>query len=161
MASHYLREGDHGRIGTAAIDGTENARGQWLLPQPQPRGGHSLFDRQLAAYLWDQMHLVLPEAAHPCVLSSSFSLVLLPDIAASARVCPNGMPFGRFIQQDVLIGTSTTGTFSADYGEGVRCFGPELLHRLIKNKLRRNIRTSRLGGNIRVAALSAPRWCAR
>jgi hypothetical protein len=121
------------------------ARGHGF-PQPQPRGGHSLFDRQLAAYLWDQMHLVPAEAAAGGVWSF-LSLVLLPDIAAWRY--PERHP-GRFVGRDVLIGTSNRHVFGRLWVRAY-VFGPELLHRLIEDNFEGIFGRPAFGGNVRIA----------
>jgi Family of unknown function (DUF6339) len=116
------------------------------FPQPQPRGGHTLFDRQLATYLWDHMRLVPAEAAAGGVWSF-LSLVLLPDVAAWRY--PDRHPV-RFIGRDVMIGTSNRHVFGRLWVRAY-VFGPELLHRLIEDNFEGIFGRPAFGGSARVA----------
>ena len=53
------------------------------FPEHQPRGGHTMFDRELAIYLNEQMNLVPAEAAVGGIWSF-ISLVLLPMLQHGA-----------------------------------------------------------------------------
>lgn len=116
------------------------------FPQPQLRGGLSLFDRQLAVYLWEHMHLVPAEAAVGGVWSF-LSLVLLPDVAAWRY--PERHP-GRFIGRDIMIGTSNRHVFGRLWVRAY-VFGPELLHRLIEDNFEGIFGRPAFGGSVRVA----------
>lgn len=116
------------------------------FPQPQPRGGQSLFDRQLAVYLWEHMRLVPAEAAVGGVWSF-LSLVLLPDVAAWRY--PERHPV-RFVGRDVMIGTSNRHVFGRLWVRAY-VFGPELLHALIEDNFEGIFGRPAFGGNVRVA----------
>jgi hypothetical protein len=116
------------------------------FPHPQPRGGHTLFDRQLAVYLWEQMRIVPAEAAAGGVWSF-LSLVLLPDVAAWRYTDrhPN-----RFIGRDVMIGTANRHVFGRLWARAY-VFGPELLHRLIEDNFEGIFGRPAFGGSVRLA----------
>lgn len=116
------------------------------FPQPQPRGGHSLFDQQLAIYFWQQMHLVPAEAAAGGVWSF-LSLVLLPDVAAWRYPDRNQ---ARFIGRDTLVGTSNRHVFGRLWVRAY-VFGPQLLPRLIEDNFEGIFGRPAFGGNVRVA----------
>jgi hypothetical protein len=116
------------------------------FPQPQPRGGHTLFDRQLAVYLWEQMRLVPAEAAAGGVWSF-LSLVLLPDVAAWRYTDRHPM---RFIGRDVMIGTANRHVFGRLWARAY-VFGPELLHRLIEDNFEGIFGRPVFGGSVRLA----------
>jgi hypothetical protein len=116
------------------------------FPERQPRGGHSVFDRQLAVYLWQEMRLVPAEAAAGGVWSF-LALVLLPDVAAWRY--PERHPT-RFIGRDVMIGTSNRHVFGRLWVRAY-VFGPELLHRLIEDNFEGIFGRPAFGGSIRVA----------
>jgi hypothetical protein len=116
------------------------------FPQRQPRGGHTMFDRQLAVYLWEHMRLVPAEAAAGGVWSF-FSLVLLPDVAAWRY--PERHP-SRFIGRDVMIGTANRHVFGRLWVRAY-VFGPELLHQLIEDNFEGIFGRPAFGGNVRLA----------
>jgi hypothetical protein len=76
-------------------------------PAQQPRGGHTLFDQQLALYLYDQMNIVPAEAATGGIWSF-LALVLLPDVAAWRYPDRHR---DRFIGSDLMIGSSNRHVF--------------------------------------------------
>jgi hypothetical protein len=116
------------------------------FPEPQPRGGHSLFDQQLAVYLWQRMRLVPAEAAAGGVWSF-LSLVLLPDVATWRYPGRNPQ---RFIGSDALIGTSNRHVFGRLWVRAF-VFGPELLPRLIEDNFEGIFGRPAFGGNVRLA----------
>jgi hypothetical protein len=116
------------------------------FPQPQPRGRQTLFDRQLAVYLWERMCLVPAEAAAGGVWSF-LSLVLLPDVAAWRY--PERHPM-RFIGRDVMIGTANRHVFGRLWARAY-VFGPDLLHRLIEDNFEGIFGRPAFGGNVRLA----------
>lgn len=116
------------------------------FPELQPRGSHSVFDQQLATYLWGQMELVPAEAATGG-LWSFLSLVLLPDVAAWRY--PEH-PSARFIGRDVLIGTSNRHVFGRLWARAY-VFGPELLPLLIEDNFEGIFGRPAFGGSVRLA----------
>lgn len=116
------------------------------FPEPQPRGGHTLFDRELAVYLSEQMNLVPAEAAVGGMWSF-ISLVLLPDVAAWRY--PDRHQH-RFIGSDTMIGTSNRHVFGRLWARAY-VFGPDLMSRLIEDNFEGILGRPTFGGNIRMA----------
>ena len=116
------------------------------FPEPQPRGSHTLFDRELAIYLSEQMNLVPAEAAVGGIWSF-ISLVLLPDVAAWRYPDRHQQ---RFIGSDTMIGTSNRHVFGRLWARAY-VFGPDLLPRLIEDNFEGILGRPTFGGNIRVA----------
>lgn len=116
------------------------------FPEAQPRGGHTLFDQQLALYLNDQMDLVPAEAAVGGVWSF-ISLVLLPDVAAWRYPDRHQQ---RLIGSDTMIATSNRHVFGRLWARAY-VFGPDLLPRLIEDNFEAIFGRPVFGGNIPVA----------
>jgi hypothetical protein len=76
-------------------------------PLHLPRGGHTLFDQQLAVHLYEAMGIVPAEAAVGG-LWSFLATVLLPDVAAWRYPDRHR---DRFIGSDLMIGTSNRHVF--------------------------------------------------
>jgi hypothetical protein len=138
------------RVTRAELDrlrrATLDIAGAHGFPEPKLRGGHSLFDQQLAVYLWQQMQLVPAEAAVGGVWSF-LSLVLLPDVAAWRY--PDRNP-ARFIGRDTLVGTANRHVFGRLWARAY-VFGPQLLPQLIEDNFEGIFGRPAFGGNIRVA----------
>lgn len=76
-------------------------------PVQLPRGGHTIFDQQLAVHLYEAMGIVAAEAAAGGIWSF-LATVLLPDVAAWRYPDRHR---DRFIGSDLMIGTSNRHVF--------------------------------------------------
>jgi hypothetical protein len=124
---------------------TRLATGQGY-PSQQPRGGHSLFDQQLAVLLHQQMEIVPAEAAFGGMWSF-LALVLLPDIAAWRYPSRHR---DRFIGSDLMIGSSNRHVFGRLWAR-VHILGAEVSSGLGEDNVVNLFERSTFGGDPRLA----------
>jgi hypothetical protein len=115
-------------------------------PVPQPRGGHVLFDQQLALHLYEHMGIVPAEAAAGGIWSF-LALVLLPDVGAWRFPDRHR---DRFIGADLMIGSSNRHVFGRLWAR-VHILGPEASSRLGEDNVVNLFERPTFGGDPRLA----------
>lgn len=115
-------------------------------PIRQPRGGHAIFDQELAVHLYERMGIVPAEAAAGG-LWSFLALVLLPDVAAWRFTDRHP---DRFIGSDLMIGTSNRHVFGRLWAR-VHILGPEASSGLREDNVVNLFERPTFGGDPRIA----------
>jgi hypothetical protein len=126
-----------GIVGIAQVHG---------FPDRQPRNGNTLFDQQVAVYLYERMGLVPAEASSSGVWSF-LSLVLLPDVAVWRFPERHR---NRFIGSDVMIGTPNRHVFGRLWAR-TYVFGSSLIPHLLEDNIEGILGRPTFGGSPRIA----------
>jgi hypothetical protein len=126
-----------GVVGIAQVHG---------FPNRQMRSGNTLFDQQVAVYLYEHMGLVPAEASSGGVWSF-LSLTLLPDVAVWRF--PERRR-NRFIGSDVMIGTSNRHVFGRLWARAY-IFGPPLIPHLLEDNIEGILGRPIFGGSQRIS----------